>query len=59
MRLHLDSLGRPAMVARELAVLLPPMPVDQQYKDDRAKESREALELATRAFVLVPKGSST
>lgn len=44
------------MVARELAVLLPPMPVGQQYKDDRAKESREALELATRAFVPIPKG---
>ena len=55
MRLHLDSFGRPAMDARELAALLPPMPVDQRYVDDRANESRLALELAVLAFVPVPR----
>lgn len=51
MRLHLDSFGRPAMVARELAAMLPPMPVDQQYIDDRARDSARALEMAALAFV--------
>ena len=50
-RLHLDSFGRPAMVARELAAMLPPMPVDQQYIDDRARDSQRALEMAALAFV--------
>ena len=47
----LDKIANTLAGAAIAAAMLPPMPVDQQYIDDRARDSQRALEMAALAFV--------
>lgn len=58
MRLIVDSFGMPAMVPRQLAMLLPPMPVDQRFIDSIANDSKLALEMAVLSFVPIPSNQA-